>query len=118
MAVAVTLGPADLSLVVVRDVLRNHLGLADVPVRPALDAIVWEERLPRALTAAACGAGLGLCGAIMQSLLLNPLADPFVLGISSGASTGAVLIGVVGLAAPPSACPAAPSSGRCSRSGW
>ncbi|WP_366146642.1 iron chelate uptake ABC transporter family permease subunit [uncultured Pseudokineococcus sp.] len=91
------LGPADVSLVVVRDVLLNHLGLADVPVRPAKDAIVWEERLPRALTAAACGAGLGICGVVMQALLRNPLADPFVLGISSGASTGAVVVGVLGL---------------------
>jgi iron complex transport system permease protein len=97
VAAAITLGPADVSLVTVRDVLLNHVGLTDVPVRPARNAIVWEERLPRALTAAACGAGLGLCGAVLQSLLLNPLADPFVLGISSGASTGAVVIGVLGL---------------------
>lgn len=41
--------------------------------------------------------GLGFCGAIMQSLLRNPLADPFVLGISSGASTGAVIVGVLGI---------------------
>jgi iron complex transport system permease protein len=97
VAAAITLGPADISLVNVRDVLLNHFGLADIPVRTVKDAIVWEERLPRALTAAACGAGLGVCGAVLQSLLLNPLADPFVLGISSGASTGAVLIGVLGL---------------------
>jgi iron complex transport system permease protein len=95
--VAVTLGPANVSLVNVRDVLLNHLGLADIPVRLSKNAIVWEERLPRALVAAACGAGLGLCGVIMQSLLRNPLADPFVLGISSGASTGAVIVGVLGI---------------------
>ncbi|GEM32250.1 ABC transporter permease [Nocardia neocaledoniensis NBRC 108232] len=95
--VAVTLGPADISLVNVRDVLLNHLGLADIPVRVSKNAIVWEERLPRALVAAACGAGLGICGVIMQSLLRNPLADPFVLGISSGASTGAVIVGVLGV---------------------
>ncbi|WP_280218252.1 FecCD family ABC transporter permease [Nocardia neocaledoniensis] len=95
--VAVTLGPADISLVNVRDVLLNHLGLTDIPVRVSKNAIVWEERLPRALVAAACGAGLGICGVIMQSLLRNPLADPFVLGISSGASTGAVIVGVLGV---------------------
>ncbi|MCX0274871.1 iron chelate uptake ABC transporter family permease subunit [Nocardia zapadnayensis] len=94
---AVTLGPAEISAVNVRDILADHLGLADIPVRPAKNAIVWEERLPRALVAAACGAGLGICGAIMQSLLRNPLADPFVLGISSGASTGAVIVGVLGI---------------------
>lgn len=97
IGVAITLGPADVSLVNVRDVVANHLGLADIPVRVSKDAIVWEERLPRALVAAACGAGLGLCGAIMQSLLRNPLADPFILGLSSGASTGAVVIGILGV---------------------
>ncbi|WP_277212216.1 FecCD family ABC transporter permease [Isoptericola croceus] len=97
VGVAITLGPADVSLVNIRDILLNHLGLAEIPVRPSKDAIVWEERLPRALVAAACGAGLGLCGVILQSLLRNPLADPFVLGISSGASMGAVAVGVLGL---------------------
>lgn len=94
---AMTLGPADVSLVNVRDIVLNHLGLADIPVRAAADAIVWEDRLPRALVAAACGAGLGLCGLVMQALLRNALADPFVLGVSSGASTGAVLVAVLGL---------------------
>jgi len=97
IGVAVTLGPADVSLVNVRDVLLNHLAQAEIPVRASEDAIVWQERLPRALVAAACGAGLGLCGVVLQSLLRNPLADPFVLGVSSGASTGAVLVGVLGL---------------------
>ncbi|WP_456284612.1 FecCD family ABC transporter permease [Microbacterium sp. JZ101] len=97
VGVAVTLGPADVSLVNVRDIILNHLGLAEIPVRASEDAIVWEERLPRALVAAACGVGLGLSGAILQSLLRNPLADPFVLGVSSGASTGAVAVGVLGV---------------------
>lgn len=97
VAVALTLGPANVSLVNVRDVVTNHLGLTDIAVRAADDAIVWQERLPRALVAAACGAGLGICGVILQSLLRNPLADPFVLGVSSGASTGAVLFGVFGV---------------------
>jgi iron complex transport system permease protein len=97
VGVAITLGPADVSLVNVRDIVLNHLGFANIPVRVSDDAIVWQERLPRALVAAACGAGLGLSGVILQSLLRNPLADPFVLGVSSGASTGAVLVGVLGL---------------------
>jgi iron complex transport system permease protein len=97
VGVAITLGPADVSLVNVRDIVLNHLGFANIPVRVSDDAIIWQERLPRALVAAACGAGLGLSGVILQSLLRNPLADPFVLGVSSGASTGAVLVGVLGL---------------------
>jgi iron complex transport system permease protein len=97
VGVAITLGPADILLVNVRDIVTNHLGLTDIAVKVSKNAIVWEERLPRAFVAAACGAGLGLCGVIMQSLLRNPLADPFILGVSSGASTGAVVIGVLGL---------------------
>lgn len=95
--VAVTVGAADVSLVNVRDILTNHLHLTDIPVRLTEDAIVWQDRLPRALVAAASGAGLAVCGVVLQSLLRNPLADPYLLGISSGASTGAVVIGVLGL---------------------
>ncbi len=51
--------------------------------------IVWNIRLPRVLFGVACGAGLSLCGAVMQALVLNPIADPYILGISSGASAGA-----------------------------
>jgi len=51
--------------------------------------IIWNIRLPRALFGALCGAGLALCGAVMQALVLNPIADPYILGISSGASSGA-----------------------------
>jgi ABC-type Fe3+-siderophore transport system permease subunit len=51
--VAITLGPADVSLVNVRDIVLNHLGITDVPVRTSKDAIVWNDRLPRALVAAA-----------------------------------------------------------------
>ncbi len=65
--------------------------------------IIWESRMPRALTALVVGASLGLAGAITQSILHNPLASPDMLGITSGASLGAVvvLIGVgnTGLAA-------------------
>lgn len=53
--------------------------------------------MPRTLLAAVCGAGLAVCGTVMQSLLRNPLADPFVLGVSSGASTGAVVVVVLGV---------------------
>ncbi|MEU0269623.1 iron ABC transporter permease [Nocardioides sp. NPDC006303] len=53
------------------------------------DVIVWELRVPRAMMALAVGAGLAVAGTGMQTLVRNPLADPFLLGISSGASVGA-----------------------------
>ncbi|MDT9698087.1 iron ABC transporter permease [Streptomyces sp. P17] len=63
------------------------------------DLIVWQLRVPRALLAALVGAGLGLVGTAMQALVRNPLADPYFLGISNGASLGAVAAIVLGLGA-------------------
>ncbi|MGE7113699.1 FecCD family ABC transporter permease [Lysinibacillus sp. NPDC047702] len=51
--------------------------------------VIWQIRFPRVLLAIVTGAGLALCGTIMQASVQNPLADPFILGISSGASLGA-----------------------------
>src|SRR5690606_38503831 len=59
----------------------------------------WQLRMPRVLTAAAAGAGLAVCGVVMQSLTRNPLADPYLLGLSSGASFGAACVLVLGLTA-------------------
>ena len=60
------------------------------------DNIIWEIRLPRVLLGALCGAGLALCGVLMQCVTKNPIAEPYILGISSGASCGAVAIIVLG----------------------
>ncbi len=54
--------------------------------------IVWELRVPRVLMAGVVGAALALAGAALQGLLRNPLADPYIVGVSSGASLGAVLV--------------------------
>ena len=59
--------------------------------------VVWQLRLPRALAGFACGGLLALAGALMQVLLRNPLADPYVLGISGGAGVGAMLGILLGL---------------------
>lgn len=63
----------------------------------AVHDVVWLIRLPRLVLGAAVGAGLSVCGAVMQAVVKNPLADPYVLGISSGASLGAVLAMLVGV---------------------
>ena len=62
-------------------------------------AIVLGLRLPRAALAALCGGALGLSGAVFQALLRNPLAEPYVLGISGGAAVAAVGVTVLGVAA-------------------
>ncbi|MEU9592263.1 iron chelate uptake ABC transporter family permease subunit [Streptomyces sp. NPDC048193] len=97
IAAAVTIGPADISAGDVWAAAAAHLGLGESTLAPLRDSIVWNLRMPRTLLAAVCGAGLAVCGAVMQSLLRNPLADPFVLGVSSGASTGAVAVVVLGV---------------------
>lgn len=97
ITLAVTVGPADISTGDVWAVIAHRLGLLPVsPVSVLREGIVWELRLPRVLSAATVGAGLAVCGAVMQALTRNPLADPYLLGISSGASVGAVTMMLLG----------------------
>lgn len=55
-------------------------------------AIIWDIRLPRILTGLFVGAGLAVAGTVFQSLLMNPLADPYTIGVSTGAAFGASLV--------------------------
>lgn len=93
----VAIGETAISPQVVLQVLANKLWGAGYVLDPIDEGVVWNYRLTRALVAAACGAGLATCGVILQSLLRNPLADPYLLGISAGASTGAVLVALIGV---------------------
>lgn len=83
-------GAAGLSL---PTVTRALLGGGDAAAR----TIVLDLRLPRALLAFLVGGGLGLAGAVFQALLRNPLADPYILGVSGGAAMGAVAALALGL---------------------
>lgn len=94
---AVTIGPAQITVTEAWQVVLSHLGLGDSMTSALRSGIVWELRLPRVLTAGAVGGGLALSGAVMQALTRNPLAEPYLLGLSAGASTGAVLVLLVGL---------------------
>lgn len=98
ISIALTIGPANLSLGEVWGSVGAHLTGSGSPLSVLRDGIVWELRLPRILTGAAVGAGLALVGAIMQALTRNQLADPYLLGISSGASLGAVTVLLLGAA--------------------
>lgn len=95
----VAIGETSIEPGVVLQVLANKLWGAGYVLDPIDEGIVWNYRLTRALVAAACGAGLATCGVILQSLLRNPLADPYLLGISTGASTGAVMVALLGVGA-------------------
>ena len=94
-AAGVAIGAADLSVGTVVQSIAGRLGIG-----PGTDLltthIVVDLRLPRVLAAALVGAGLALCGAVLQSLTGNALADPYLLGMSGGASLGAVLALTVG----------------------
>lgn len=98
ITVAVTIGPADIRFDEVWASIASHLGVGSSPLSVLRDGIVWELRMPRVLTAGAVGAGLALSGAVMQALTRNPLADPYLLGLSSGASLGAVSVLLLGVA--------------------
>ncbi|MFE4467942.1 iron chelate uptake ABC transporter family permease subunit [Leifsonia sp. NPDC056824] len=96
--VSIGLGAASISVANVVSSVTSHFGVPLFERPPALiDSIVWGLRLPRIATAAAVGAGLALSGVVMQSVSRNALADPYLLGISSGASVGAVCVLVIGL---------------------
>ncbi len=89
------LGPSGLGLEALLHTLF-HPQLADAGTR----VIVWDIRLPYALMAVAVGLSLGLAGAEMQTILNNPLASPFTLGVSSAAAFGAALAIILGIGVP------------------
>ncbi|BES73613.1 iron chelate uptake ABC transporter family permease subunit [Marinobacter nanhaiticus D15-8W] len=93
------IGETRIPVETVLKVLANRLWGAGYPVDRIDEGIVWSYRLSRAIVAASCGAGLALAGVVLQALLRNPLAEPFLMGISAGASTGAVAVTVAGIGA-------------------
>ncbi|WP_052851146.1 FecCD family ABC transporter permease [Streptomyces avicenniae] len=97
LLVAAGTGSADIPPLGVARTVGAHLGGPWETLPPLRDSIVWDLRLPRVLLAALTGAGLAVCGAVLQATTRNPLADPYLLGVSSGASTGAVCVLVLGI---------------------
>lgn len=97
MCISVSLGPADISFTEVWKTILYQCGITiDVSeISTIHQKIILELRVPRVLLAAIVGAGLALTGAILQSLTLNLLADPYLLGVSSGAGFGAVIVIII-----------------------
>ncbi|WP_424296949.1 FecCD family ABC transporter permease [Gordonia sp. (in: high G+C Gram-positive bacteria)] len=96
MAFGVVIGSADLSLRTVFDAILGRLGSGS-GVNVLDEHIVVDLRLPRVVGAAVVGAGLAVCGAVLQSLTGNQLADPYILGMSGGAALGASVVLSTGL---------------------
>ena len=85
---SVQIGPNETVGVILWKTLGVRIGL---DWTAASEAIIWDLRLPRVLTAMVIGSGLAVAGATFQGLLRNPLADPYVLGTASGAALGAAI---------------------------
>jgi len=93
---AVTYGAMGIDFLEVYGIIWDHI-FGDGSSQ--YDYVVWNLRLPRVVMGILAGAGLALCGVIMQSVLRNPLADPYTTGLSSGAAFGASLAVALGLTA-------------------
>ncbi len=99
MIFGINVGAVDLRPDWIFEMIINHItGREIFPVEweDYMEGIVWGMRFPKVIVAASVGAGLSLVGIFMQAMTRNPLADPYVLGISSGASTGATAILLMG----------------------
>jgi iron complex transport system permease protein len=93
---AVMIGSVSLSPLLVWKIIFSHMPYInhyiDGSGSLAQSAIIWQIRLPRVLLACIVGAGLSVAGAAVQALVKNSIADPYILGVSSGASVGATLV--------------------------
>lgn len=93
-----TVGSYPISFQEVYEILIKRLSDLGAAITTIDERVVWNQRMPRLLTAIVAGAGLAVAGAAMQSMMKNPLADPYTTGISSGASFGAVVAIAFGIA--------------------
>ncbi|WP_228083685.1 FecCD family ABC transporter permease [Streptomyces profundus] len=90
--------PQDAGRVILGHLLPDASWMSDGSLTRLQDQAVWQFRLPRTLLAGLAGAGLALAGALMQAAVRNPLAEPYVLGVSAGAGLGAVAVITLGSA--------------------
>ena len=90
---AVSLGSVTIDIQDTYQIIFSKLGfpLGTGKLSPSTIAIVWNMRVPRVLLGILAGAGLSVCGSVMQSTVNNPIAEPYILGISAGATFGATL---------------------------
>jgi len=103
MVLAATMGYMKIPAFDVLKVIVSQISSSDTGLDPVVAAVVADVRLPRILSAVLVGGMLAVCGTVFQAILLNPLADPYTLGISSGAAFGAslvIVLQVFGLALP------------------
>nr|WP_240512015.1 iron ABC transporter permease [Paludifilum halophilum] len=96
VTLAVMIGPVRIHPVTVWDIAISQILGGSADGTTAQQTIVWEVRFPRALLGVIVGSGLAVVGTAMQALLKNSLADPYIIGVSAGASVGATLVILLG----------------------
>ncbi|MFC0472628.1 FecCD family ABC transporter permease [Halalkalibacter kiskunsagensis] len=100
MTISVMVGAVTISPLTVWKIALSKLSFIEPHIiadwSRAEQQIIWEIRFPRVILAAVVGAGLALVGVVIQALVRNSLADPYILGVSSGASVGATLVIIFG----------------------
>lgn len=97
MLFSIMIGPMQIPPLTIIEVFLNKFGLVTGDWSPMVEAVVMEIRTPRIILAALVGGGLAIAGAAMQGLFKNPMAEPYVLGMSSGAAVGAASVMVLGI---------------------
>ena len=94
--VTITIGVYPISVQDVYLTIFRHLGFGSIP-ELTYDIIVWEIRIPRVILAALVGGALAISGAVFQGVFRNPLVEPYIMGVSSGAAVGAGIAIMFGL---------------------
>lgn len=94
---SIAVAPSEAVKIIVGHLVPGMPWMTDGSLTPVQDNAVWQFRLPRTLLAALTGAALALAGALMQAVVHNSLAEPYLLGVSAGAGVGAVSFIVLGV---------------------
>jgi iron complex transport system permease protein len=89
IGVSVSVGALNISLSTIMAAVLSSAESPNLPVH--VSTVIFDLRLPRAILAVLVGATLAICGAVMQGMFRNPLADPGIIGVSSGAAVGAII---------------------------
>ncbi len=105
VVIAVSIGQVDIPLsqtyrILVYKITGIQIGSLEEIMNGSYKDIIWMVRFPRVLMSMFIGAGLAMCGCVMQAAVQNPLADPYILGISSGGSLGATFAILIGFSFP------------------
>lgn len=97
MLIAAGIGVIPVPMKVVVQSLGQKMGLfSDVQIADYYSVTLWQLRIPRIVMSVLAGAALAICGGVFQSIFRNPVCDPYILGISSGASLGAAIAFILG----------------------